>query len=359
MKDFTNSSKTLYSYSKKESDGDIEHFNNAPNKGFFEFEKSFEKFIEKFLTHSRKNKFDDNLYLDNVAELRSIHKNKKTYSHYKKDENEINEHINVINNYIKEVKDTKITFKTLTDISKTLVTLNGVLESLNSDNDYSYKHSEKRVAVINKKIADQKQEIKYLKASLSSTIDKLPTVMESAAKIKELFQAMDDNAEPKFKSNLAMKFIKNQERKEDLVSAIQSKIVSFLQDKLSEDDIVDRYEFTKGQKNEEVLIFKDGSIATLKHGVYVTPEMKYGAYKELSEEISKDVASFLLRKKPKLIQPFIQKMAQENYNVNGLYIAINSFINNEQILKNYHFDVLEELSKANSLEYFDDAIDKV
>lgn len=359
MKDFTNSSKTLYNYSKKESDGDIEHFNNAPNKGFFEFEKSFEKFIENFLKHSRKNKFDDNLYLDNVAELRSIHKNKKTYSHYEKDENEINEHINVINNYIKEVKDTKITFKTLTDISKKLVTLNGVLESLNSDNDYSYKHSDKRVAVINKKIADQKQEIKYLKDSLSSTIDKLPAVMESAAKIKELFQAMDDNAEPKFKSNLAMKFIKNQERKEDLVSAIQSKIVSFLQDKLSEDDIVDRYEFTKGQKNEEVLIFKDGSIATLKHGVYVTPEMKYGAYKELSEEISKDVASFLLRKKPKLIQPFIQKMAQENYNVNGLYIAINSFINNEQILKNYHFDVLEELSKANSLEYFDDAIDKV
>lgn len=359
MKDFTNSSKTLYSYSKKESDGDIEHFNNAPNKGFFEFEKSFEKFIENFLKHSRKNKFDDNLYLDNVAELRSIHKNKKTYSHYEKDENEINEHINVINNYIKEVKDTKITFKTLTDISKKLVTLNGVLESLNSDNDYSYKHSDKRVAVINKKIADQKQEIKYLKDSLSSTIDKLPAVMESAAKIKELFQAMDDNAEPKFKSNLAMKFIKNQERKEDLVSAIQSKIVSFLQDKLSEDDIVDRYEFTKGQKNEEVLIFKDGSIATLKHGVYVTPEMKYGAYKELSEEISKDVASFLLRKKPKLIQPFIQKMAQENYNVNGLYIAINSFIKNEQILKNYHFDVLEELSKANRLEYFDDAIDKV
>lgn len=233
------------------------------------------------------------------------------------------------------------------------------MESLNSDNDYSYKHSDKRVAVINKKIADQKQEIKYLKDSLSSTIDKLPAVMESAAKIKELFQAMDDNAEPKFKSNLAMKFIKNQERKEDLVSAIQSKIVSFLQDKLSEDDIVDRYEFTKGQKNEEVLIFKDGSIATLKHGVYVTPEMKYGAYKELSEEISKDVASFLLRKKPKLIQPFIQKMAQENYNVNGLYIAINSFIKNEQILKNYHFDVLEELSKANRLEYFDDAIDKV
>lgn len=359
MKDFTNSSKTLYNYSKKESDGDIEHFNNAPNKGFFEFEKSFEKFIENFLKHSRKNKFDDNLYLDNVAELRSIHKNKKTYSHYEKDENEINEHINVINNYIKEVKDTKITFKTLTDISKKLVTLNGVLESLNSDNDYSYKHSDKRVAVINKKIADQKQEIKYLKDSLSSTIDKLPAVMESAAKIKELFQAMDDNAEPKFKSNLAMKFIKNQERKEDLVSAIQSKIVSFLQDKLSEDDIVDRYEFTKGQKNEEVLIFKDGSIATLKHGVYVTPEMKYGAYKELSEEISKDVASFLLRKKPKLIQPFIQKMAQENYNVNGLYIAINSFIKNEQILKNYHFDVLEELSKANRLEYFDDAIDKV
>lgn len=359
MKDFTNSSKTLYSYAKKESDGDIEHFNNAPNKGFFEFETTFNKFIDKFLTHAKKTKFDDNLYLDNVAALRNIHKNKKTYSNYKKDENEINAHINIINNYIDEVKESKTTFKDLSEMTKTLNTLNGVLESLNSEENYTYKHSEKRVAVITGKIADQKKEMKELKSSLSSTIDKLPTIMESVAKVQELFQKMDDHAEPKFKSNLAMKFIKNQERKDDLINAIQAKIVSFLQDKISEDDIVDRYEFTKGQKNEEVIIFKDGSIAALKRGVYVTPEMKYGAYKELSEEISKDVASFLLRKKPKLIQPFIQKMAEENYNVNGLYIAINSFIKNEQILKNYHFDVLEELGKAKNLEYFDDAVDKV
>lgn len=359
MKDFTTSSKTLYSYAKKESDGDIEQFNNAPNKGFFEFEITFDKFVEKFLKHSKKSKFDDNLYLDNVAELRRIHKTKKTYSNYKKDENEINDHINIINDYIDEVKSTKKTFKDLAEITKEMLTLTGVLESLNSDDLYTYKHSEKRVAVINKKIADKKKEIKDLKASLSSTIDKLPIVMESVAKIKELFQIMDNNAEPKFKSNLAIKFIRNQEIKDGLVSEIKSKIVSFLQDKISEDDIIDRYEFTKGQKNEEVIIFKDGSIASLKRGVYVTPEMKYGAYKEFSEEISKDVASFLLRKKPKLIQPFIQKMAEEDYNVNGLYIAINSFIKNEQILKNYHFDILEELGKAKNLEYFDDAVDKV
>lgn len=359
MKDFTNSSKTLYSYSKKESDGDIEHFNNAPNKGFFEFENTFNKFVDKFLTHSKKTKFDDNLYLENVAALKSIHNNKKTYSSYNKDENEINSHINVINNYIEEVKDSKMTFKELSDMTKKLNTLNGVLESLNSDEKYTYNRSDKRVTVITGKITAQKKEMRDLKASLSSTVDKIPAIMESVAKVKELFQIMDDNAEPKFKTNLATKFIKNQERKDDLVSAIQSKIVSFLQDKISEDDIVDRYEFTKGQKNEEVIIFKDGSIAALKRGVYVTPEMKYGAYKELSEEISKDVASFLLRKKPKLIQPFIQKMAEEDYNVNGLYIAINSFIKNEQILKNYHFDVLEELSKTKSLEYFDDAVDKV
>lgn len=359
MKDFTNSSKILYSYSKKESDGDIEHFNNATNKGFFEFETTFNKFVDKFLTHAQKTQFTDNLYLDNVAALKNIHNNKKAYSNYKKDETELNVHINIINSYIDEVKDTKMTFKELAEMTKTLTTLTGVLESLNSDKSYTYKHSDKRVLTITGKIAAQNEEMKELQSSLSSTIDKLPTIMKSVAKVQELFQIMDDNAEPKFKSNLAIKFIKNQERKDDLVSAIQSKIVSFLQDKISEDDILDRYEFTKGQKNEEVLIFKDGSIATLKRGVYVTPEMKYGAYKDLSEEISKDVASFLLRKKPKLIQPFIQKMAEENFNVNGLYIAINSFIKNEQILKNYHFDVLEELSKANSLEYFDDAIDKV
>jgi hypothetical protein len=201
--------------------------------------------------------------------------------------------------------------------------------------------------------------MKTLKKTLKSTIDKLPSVKESFNNVKDLLQHMDDNAEPRFKVNLATKFIKNQERKDDLMGAIQSKIVSFLQDKISEDDVVDRYVFTKGQKNEEVIIFKDNSIVTLKKGVYVTPEIKYGAYKELSEEISRDVASFLLRKKPAYVQPFIKKMESENYNVNAMYIAINSFLKNEQILKNYQFDVLAELSKARNLEYFDDAVDKV
>lgn len=359
MKDFTNSSKILYRYSKNESDGDIEHFNNADNKGFFEFENNFSSFIDTFLTHSNKTKFHDTLYLSNVVSLKNIYNNKKKYNNNQKNDEEITSHINIINDYINEVKSTVAIFDELKEMQKSLESLNKVLESLNSDNEYSYKYSEKRAKVINDKISAQQEEIKTLKKTLKSTIDKLPNVKESFNKVKDLLQHMDDNAEPRFKVNLATKFIKNQERKDDLMGAIQSKIVSFLQDKISEDDIVDRYVFTKGQKNEEVIIFKDGSIAALKRGVYVTPEMKYGAYKELSEEISRDVASFLLRKKPAYVQPFIKKMAAENYNVNGMYIAINSFIKNEQILKNYQFDVLGELDKSKNLEYFDDAVDKV
>lgn len=359
MKDFTNSSKILYSYSKNESDGDLEHFNNADNKGFFEFENNFKKFIDLFLTYSNKTKFQDTLYLENVVSIKNIYNNKKNYNSDQKNDEEINKNISIINNYINEVKSTVIIFDELKEMQKSLETLNKVLEGLNSEDEYSYKYSDKRANVINGKISAQQEEMKTLKETLKSTVDKLPSVQESFEKLKELLQEMDQNAEPKFKTNLATKFIKNQERKEDLMGAIQSKIVSFLQDKISEDDIIDRYEFTKGQKNEEVIIFKDKSIVTLKQGVYVTPEFKYGAYKELSEEISRDVASFLLRKKPAYVQPFIKKMATENYNVNGMYIAINSFIKNEQILKNYQFDVLAELKKAKNLESFDDAVDKV
>lgn len=359
MKDFTNSSKILYSYSKNESDGDLEHFNNADNKGFFEFENNFKKFIDLFLTYSNKTKFQDTLYLENVVSIKNIYNNKKNYNSDQKNDEEINKNISIINNYINEVKSTVIIFDELKEMQKSLETLNKVLEGLNSEDEYSYKYSDKRANVINGKISAQQEEMKTLKETLKSTVDKLPSIQESFEKLKELLQEMDQNAEPKFKTNLATKFIKNQERKEDLMGAIQSKIVSFLQDKISEDDIIDRYEFTKGQKNEEVIIFKDKSIVTLKQGVYVTPEFKYGAYKELSEEISRDVASFLLRKKPAYVQPFIKKMATENYNVNGMYIAINSFIKNEQILKNYQFDVLAELKKAKNLESFDDAVDKV
>lgn len=361
MKDFANSSKTLFSYSKKESDGDIEHFNSdsTENKGFFNFENTFDVYIQNFLKLSRKTSFEDDLYLMPVANLNKIYDNKKKYSKYTQDAHEINKHISILNQYIADIKNTTSIFKELKSMSKDLTKLNTVLESLTSDSQYTYTFSEKRLSVINAKIKAKKDEMKDLKKELKILEDKHPEILESVAHVKSMFQAMDDNAEPKFKSNLAMKFVKNQKRKDDLMSGIQSKIVSFLQDKLNEDDIIDRYEFTKGQKNEEVFIFKDGSIASLKRGEYTTPEMKYGAYKELSEEISKDVASFLLRKKPKMIQPFIKKMAEEDYNVNGMYIAINSLIKNEQILKNYNFDVLTELDKAKNLEHFDDAVDKV
>lgn len=359
MKDFSNSSKILYNYSRQTEGGDIEQFNNSANKGFFDFEITFNKFVDKFTTHAKKTKFEDTLYLDNVANLKSIYTNKLNYSNYKDDEKEINHHINIINNYIAEIYEKSTLFGSLKGLTEELNSLDEVLESLRSDDRDSYKYSEKRERVIREKIMSKKQEIKELKSEALITADKAASVFESVSKVKEFFQKIDDNASPKYKSNFAIKFIKTQEQKDDLMGAIQAKIVSFLQDKITEDDILDRYQFTKNQKNEEVLIFKDGSIATLKDGVYSTPELKSGHYKTLSEEISRDVASFLLRKKPTYIQPFIKKMEAENYNVGGMYIAVNSLLKYEQILKNYKFDVLGQLKDAKNLEYFDDAIDKV
>jgi len=359
MKDFSNSSKVLYHYSKKLTGGDIEHFNNAPNKGFFDFETSFKKFIDKFLEHSRKTSFEDTLYLDNVSSLTTIYKNKLKYGNYKEEIQDAEYHINAINDYINEINESKAIFEELKELNKELKSFQDVLTSLKSDGDYTYKYSEKRENVINQKITDKKQEMKALKSEVTQIAKKYETISESINKVKEIFKLMDNNADPKFKSNLAKKFIKTQDQKEGLASAIQAKIVSFLQDKITEDDILDSYQFTKNQKNEEVLIFKDGSIATLKDGKYSTPEIQQEAYKALSEEISRDLASFLLRKKPTYIQPFIKKMEEESYNIEGMHTAVTSFLRYEQILKNYKFDVLEQLKDAKNLEYFDDAIDKI
>lgn len=359
MKDFSNSSKVLYNYSRRLTGGDIEHFNAAPNKGFFDFENTFDKFIEKFLSHSRKTSSVDSLYLDNVSNLNTIYKNKLTYGNYKGDRKEIEHHISLVNNYIKDINNTKEIFDDLKKINEEINDFKAILDSLKSDEKYSYKYSEKREKVINQKIIDKKQEAKLLRVEINKIIKNYENILESVNKIKEIFHMMDMHADPKFRTNLAQKFIKTQEQKEGLTGAIQAKIVSFLQDKITEDDILDRYSFTKNQKNEEVIIFKDDSIATLKDGKYVTPEIHHEAYKAISEEISRDLASFLLRKKPTYIQPFIKKMAEENYNIEGMYVAVNSFLRYEQILKNYQFDVLGQLKDAKNLEYFDDAIDKV
>jgi hypothetical protein len=359
MRDFNNSSKILFNYSKKEKDGDIEHFNNSEIKGFFDFEKSFQKYTETFMTSTENDVVKNSLYLDSVASLHKIYENKKNYSNFNKNDIEINSYIKEINTYIDEIENTKEIFEELIALFKKENELKEVLKSLNSDEAYEFKSSEKRLAVINRKIADNRVEIDSLKSDLTIIVDKYPNVMESVNKLKELFQIMDNNAESKYTSNFAIKFIKGEDRKNELSNAGNSMILSFLQDKISEDDIIDRYQFTKAQKNEEVILFKDGSIATLKKGVYFTPPMEYGAYKKLSDEISTDVVSFVLRKKPALIQPFVKKMAAENFNVNGAYVAINSYLKNEQILKNYNFEVLAEIDRHNRLEDFDDTIDKI
>jgi hypothetical protein len=73
MRDFNNSSKILFNYSKKEKDGDIEHFNNSEIKGFFDFEKSFQKYTETFMTSTENDVVKNSLYLDSVASLHKIY----------------------------------------------------------------------------------------------------------------------------------------------------------------------------------------------------------------------------------------------------------------------------------------------
>ena len=67
----------------------------------------------------------------------------------------------------------------------------------------------------------------------------------------------------------------------------------------------------------------------------------------------------MLRKKPKYIAPFFQQMQKEKFNLNGMFIAINSFLKYEQILKNVNFDIIQEITKNKSFEKLDDAIDKI
>lgn len=116
----------------------------------------------------------------------------------------------------------------------------------------------------------------------------------------------------------------------------------FISDKIEKEA---KWEFTKGQKFEEVIFFSDKSIAFKVNNEYKTVSPIKDNYNKIANEINECVIDYILRKKPNYI-PIVKELYREDFkNISHIKTMCDTFLNNEQILKNSDFDFKKEINK--------------
>lgn len=127
-------------------------------------------------------------------------------------------------------------------------------------------------------------------------------------------------------------------------------ISTFLLDKTFDEDILTSIKLEDNQKVQAYLVFKDNSIAVKQKGVF----KEIDTMSELDETftaLKESIVSFKLKKRPQVAKFFISLIKENGQFDKGL-LAIDTFIKNEQILKNMKMDLTAFQEK--SFEALDD-----
>ena len=133
-------------------------------------------------------------------------------------------------------------------------------------------------------------------------------------------------------------------------------IESFLIEKMLTDaSVLSSIDFTAAQKIGKVVLFDDSSIAYKKNGQYHTFKDTQ-SLKTFISDIHHDALAYLLRKKPKTIS-FFQDKLREDSSYNNSITATLSFLEHHQVLKQYNVDLSAWSDKT--FESIDDDINHV
>lgn len=133
-------------------------------------------------------------------------------------------------------------------------------------------------------------------------------------------------------------------------------IESFLIEKmLTDESVLTSIDFTAAQKIGKVVLFDDSSIAYKKNGQYHTFKDTQ-SLKTFISDIHHDALAYLLRKKPKTIS-FFQDKLREDRSYNNSITATLSFLEHHQVLKQYNVDLSSWSDKT--FESIDDDINHV
>lgn len=170
------------------------------------------------------------------------------------------------------------------------------------------------------------------------------TSKHSAAKTEDslynIFDLIDENIEdirsvirktdPLIIATLADKFIITQDKS-------KSEIESFLNTKVMDRDLKTQLKFTPSQKVQEAYAFADGSYAFKNKNGYHTIK-NVDEFRNLINNIVESSIDYTLRKKPKVAQFFKSVYIESPVVYESVKVVIDTYLNNEAILKNIKFD---------------------
>lgn len=146
-------------------------------------------------------------------------------------------------------------------------------------------------------------------------------------------------------STMADKFIRSQDNNND--------VTNFLKAKNFHEHIKMEIKLSQSQAISEMIHFKDGtSVVKRRSDVY-----KILPYEELgtqTAELVESAVDYKLRKKPTVASFFKERLKEEALDFEEIDVVINTYLDNEQILKNMKFDLTPYLDK--SVEQLDDAM---
>lgn len=130
-------------------------------------------------------------------------------------------------------------------------------------------------------------------------------------------------------------------------------VEGFLIEKMLTDDaVITSIDFTAGQDINKAILFDDASIAYKKNGQYHTFKDNQ-SLENFMYTLNNSALSYILRKKPKTIPFFKEKLIDDN-NYNNAITAAISFVDHYTVLKQYNYDL--NTFKDKSFEAIDDEI---
>jgi hypothetical protein len=127
-------------------------------------------------------------------------------------------------------------------------------------------------------------------------------------------------------------------------------ISQFLLDKTFNETITASIKLEENQKIQAYIVFEDNSIAVKKKGVF-SPVNTSTELDDSYADLKESIISYKLKKRPKIAKIFIE-IAKESVNFSSALAAIDTFVQNEQILKNMKMD--PNIFVNNSFEVIDD-----
>jgi hypothetical protein len=151
---------------------------------------------------------------------------------------------------------------------------------------------------------------------------------------------------PEAIASMATKFVLSQ-------SSTLSDITNFLATKNIEDQIKTQVQLTASQSMSGVILFKDGSIAFKnRNGLY--QDNSFVDINDITHELIKSTIDYKFRKKPTIGKLFIEKFEEDGGFFNSINVVMNTYLDNETILKNMKFDLSLVIDK--DFEALDDAM---